>query len=122
MLFQDRFSPKPQIKKSLPQHHPDRISISKNQDFSTWFSENFYKIIAISFLVVSIAGIFFLCNVGNNGALLCLQSRAVEMEKIPFPQINWLSIKNIAEVVVRIGVGWFNFEIESASGGIWKLT
>ncbi|KAL5719716.1 Sugar transporter [Ranunculus cassubicifolius] len=97
MLVQDRFSPKPQIKKSLPQHHPDRISISKNQDFSTWFSENFYKIIAISFLVVSVAGIFFLRNVGNNGALLCLQSRAVEMEKIPYPQINWLSIKNIAD-------------------------
>lgn len=97
MLVQDRVPPKPQIKKSKPQIHPDRLIPAKNQDFSTWVSENFYKVVAISILVVSVAGIFFLRNVGNNGALICLQNRAAEIEKIPFPKIDWNGVKYMAD-------------------------
>ncbi|KAF5179676.1 putative transmembrane protein [Thalictrum thalictroides] len=96
MLVQDRFTPKSQIR-SLPQTHPDRRSVAKNLDFSTWVSVNFYKVVAISILVVSVAGIFFLRNVGSNAALICLQTRTVELERIPFPQIDWNNIQHISD-------------------------
>ncbi|KAK9128726.1 hypothetical protein Syun_017523 [Stephania yunnanensis] len=96
MLVQERAPPKPQIRTSsvLP---TDRFSPAKNLDFSTWVSENVYKIIALLLVLVSVVAIFFLRNVGDTAALLCLQSRVAEVEKIAYPVIDWNSIQSISD-------------------------
>ncbi|XP_042491733.1 probable glycosyltransferase STELLO2 [Macadamia integrifolia] len=97
MLVQDRSSPKPskpQVR-AHPSLPPDRFSEPKNLDFSTWVSQNFCKILAFLVLVGTVAALFFLNNAGNSAALL--QSRARELEKIPFPRINWNNIEAIKD-------------------------
>ncbi|GMH28356.1 hypothetical protein Nepgr_030199 [Nepenthes gracilis] len=102
MLVQDRPTPtnspnplkssKPKMR-SLPTLHPK----PKDLDFSTWISENLYKIVAILLLIVTVAALFFLRNVGDTAALLCFESRTQQIESIEFPKINWNAIQPITD-------------------------
>ena len=100
MLVQDRAAPKSpkqtQIR-SLPTLHPSRFSEPKNLDFSTWVSENLYKIVTVLVLIGTVAALFFLRNVGDTAALLCFENQAEALEKIHFPQVNWNSITPISD-------------------------
>ncbi|KAJ6380930.1 hypothetical protein OIU77_029763 [Salix suchowensis] len=70
MLVQDRVttnpnpkSPKSKIRAAINNHHHDlhhRFSESKSLDFSTWVSENFYKVVTITVLIATVAAIVFL--------------------------------------------------------------
>eukprot|EP00268_Persea_americana_P069571 TRINITY_DN98_c1_g2_i1.p1 TRINITY_DN98_c1_g2~~TRINITY_DN98_c1_g2_i1.p1 ORF type:complete len:757 (+),score=102.37 TRINITY_DN98_c1_g2_i1:473-2743(+) len=93
MLVQDRAAPKPSSKPSL-----NRLSHSKSLHFSTWFSDNLYKIIAIGLLVGTVAAVFLLRNVGDNAAFLCLESKPQSIrESIPYPQIPFRSVPPIID-------------------------
>ncbi|KAF8395827.1 hypothetical protein HHK36_019781 [Tetracentron sinense] len=99
MLVQDRSTPRPPKShlRTPPSLPTDRFSQPKNLDFSTWVSENFCKIVAITLLVATVAALFFLRNVGDTAALICFESRSRELEKITYPQINWNSIPSIID-------------------------
>lgn len=109
MLVQDRIpikdpasnpskSPKSQVR-NLPTLHPSRFSGTKTLDFSTWVSENLYKIVSILLLLATIAALFFLRNVGDTAALLCFESKTQELETIHFPKIDWNNIPSITDRV-----------------------
>lgn len=100
MLVQQERDSKPQNPKSssLPTTlRPNRFSPSKSLDFSTWFSENLYKIVTIGVLISTVAALFFLRNVGDSAALLCFQTQTQQLETIHFPQINYNSIAPIPD-------------------------
>lgn len=97
MLLQDRILPtsdSPKRRKTFSIH-------SKNFDFSTWASENLYKIITILILITTVAALFFLRNYstagGDAAALLCLQSTQSHAIHPKFPQINWNSVDRIVD-------------------------
>ncbi|CAL0317072.1 unnamed protein product [Lupinus luteus] len=97
MLVQERSTPKSQkpfLRNTLP---INRFAETKNLDFSTWVSENFYKIVAILVLIATVAGLFFFRNAGYSAALLCFEKEAQELEKIAFPKINWNKIYPITD-------------------------
>ncbi|XP_057488004.1 probable glycosyltransferase STELLO2 [Actinidia eriantha] len=96
MLVQDRPTPK-SPKTYSTRTLPIRFSESKTLDFSTWVSDNLYKIVAILLLIATVAALFFLRNVGDTAALLCFESQAQKLEKIDFPQIDWNSIEPITD-------------------------
>ncbi|KAF7149435.1 hypothetical protein RHSIM_Rhsim03G0021200 [Rhododendron simsii] len=83
--------------RALPTVHPNRFSESKSLDFSTWASENLYKIVTILLLIATVAALFFLRNVGDTAALLCFESQSQQLETIHFPNINWNSIEPIVD-------------------------
>ncbi|KAJ1378662.1 hypothetical protein SESBI_47604, partial [Sesbania bispinosa] len=102
MLVQDRASPTP--KSSIPNPKrttslptTNRFAETKNLDFSAWVSDNLYKIVAILLLVVTVAALFFLRNVGDTAALLCFEKQAEDLERIHFPRVDWNSITTIAD-------------------------
>ncbi|XP_058205109.1 probable glycosyltransferase STELLO2 [Rhododendron vialii] len=106
MLVQDRPNPKSpkthnnnsnSSNRALPTVHPNRFSESKSLDFSTWASENLYKIVTILLLIATVAALFFLRNVGDTAALLCFESQSQQLETIHFPKINWNSIEPIVD-------------------------
>ncbi|KAJ9565431.1 hypothetical protein OSB04_001397 [Centaurea solstitialis] len=99
MLVQDSSKPPNPKSSSLPttNRRSNRFSPSKSLDFSTWFSENLYKIVTIAVLIATVAALFFLRNVGDSAALLCFQSQTQQLETIHFPQINYNSIASIAD-------------------------
>jgi hypothetical protein len=102
MLVQERSTPKsPKAQngrnRTLPTLHPNRFSEAKSLDFSTWVSENLYKIITILLLVATVAALFFLRNVGDTAALLCFETQSKNLEKIELPQVNWNSIATITD-------------------------
>ncbi|KAD4584696.1 hypothetical protein E3N88_22297 [Mikania micrantha] len=100
MLVQQEHDPKSPNPKSssLPTTlRSNRFSPSKSLDFSTWVSENFYKIITIGVLITTVAAVFFLRNVGDSAALLCFQSQTQLLETINFPQIDYNSIAPIVD-------------------------
>ncbi|XP_059427773.1 probable glycosyltransferase STELLO1 [Corylus avellana] len=102
MLVQERSTPKsPKAQKgqnrTLPTLHPNRFSEAKSLDFSTWVSENLYKIITVLLLVATVAALFFLRNVGDTAALLCFETQSKNLEKIELPQVNWNSIATITD-------------------------
>ncbi|XP_022735887.1 probable glycosyltransferase STELLO2 isoform X1 [Durio zibethinus] len=101
MLVQDRAvpkSPKPHQIRTLPTLKPNRFAEPKNLDFSTWVCDNFYRIITIFVLIATVAAVFFLYTSTDTASLLCLQSQTQRaMDSISFPQINWNSIKPIAD-------------------------
>jgi hypothetical protein len=94
-------SPKSQIRPTINHHHDDlhqRFSESKSLDFSTWVSENFYKIITITVLIATVAAIFFLRSTGDTAAFLYLQSQAQPLDKTHhFPRIDWNNIPAITD-------------------------
>ncbi|KAL8147284.1 putative glycosyltransferase STELLO2 isoform X1 [Apium graveolens] len=96
MLVQNRPSPKQESPK-LPTHHSNRFSPSKSLDFSTWISDNLYKIFAIALLIASVAALFFLRNVGDSAALLCFQSQSKALETIHFPHVDWSNIHTLTD-------------------------
>ncbi|KAL0383544.1 UNVERIFIED_CONTAM: putative glycosyltransferase STELLO2 [Sesamum calycinum] len=103
MLVQDRIVP-PSDASKLHNHQsrskPFSIP-SKNLDFSTWASENLYKILTILLLITTVAALFFLRNYstagGDAAALLCIQSTQSHTIHPKFPQINWNSINRIVD-------------------------
>ncbi|KAK6945292.1 STELLO-like [Dillenia turbinata] len=103
MLVQDRSTPKSpksnNARTTLPtlHHQNHRFSETKSLDFSTWVSENLYRIVTIIFLMATVAALFFLRNVGDTAALLCFQSRTTQLETIAYPQIQWNSITPISD-------------------------
>ncbi|XP_021893373.1 probable glycosyltransferase STELLO2 [Carica papaya] len=104
MLVQDRTlpkSPKPQIR-SLPtttlHHHQNRFSESKSLDFSTWFSDNLYKISTIVVFIVTVAIFFFLYNSTDTASFLRFQSQSTQsLKSVTLPKINWNSIRPVAD-------------------------
>ncbi|KAL4561519.1 hypothetical protein LXL04_033686 [Taraxacum kok-saghyz] len=76
MLVQQEHDSKPQNPKSssLPTSlRPNRFSPSKSLDFSTWFSENLYKIVTIGLLISTVAALFFLRNVVNSNSVVLVE-------------------------------------------------
>lgn len=103
MLVQDRIVPpsdSPKLHNHQSRSKPFSIA-SKNLDFSTWASENLYKILTILLLITTVAALFFLRNYstagGDAAALLCLQSTQSHSIHPKFPQINWNSINRIVD-------------------------
>ncbi|KAJ4842630.1 sugar transporter-like protein [Turnera subulata] len=73
------------------QHH--RFSESKSLDFSTWVSDNFYRIVTVAVLVATVAAVFFLRNTGDTAAFLYLQSQTHPLDKAHnFPHVDWNNI------------------------------
>lgn len=77
-----------------------RFSRPKSLEFSTWFSDNLYKIVAIFLLAASVAALFFLRNVGDTAALLCFESRVgggaqSAASRLAFPHVAWSRIPPI---------------------------
>ncbi|XP_050245891.1 probable glycosyltransferase STELLO1 [Quercus robur] len=101
MLVQDRSSSAPKSpkgpKSKLRNTLQNRFSEAKALDFSTWFSDNLYKIITVLLLIATVAALFFLRNVGDTAALLCFETQAKNLEKIQFPNVNWNSISPITD-------------------------
>ncbi|KAA8515652.1 hypothetical protein F0562_018737 [Nyssa sinensis] len=99
MMVQDHSPTKP----SKPHLKPktdflsDRFSEPKSLDFSTWVSENFFKIFAISLLTLTVAAVFFLRNAGDPSAFLCVKTQSKQPEKIELPKINFNSIQPIID-------------------------
>ena len=93
MLVQDQIPTKgsaslPKSKvRNLPILHSNRFSESNTLDFSTWVSENLYKIVAILVLLATFAVLFFIRNFGN--AAVCLENKYIENETINFKKIDW---------------------------------
>ncbi|XP_044468252.1 probable glycosyltransferase STELLO1 [Mangifera indica] len=92
MLVQDRSVPKSQIRSTLP-----RFSESKSLDFSTWVSENLYKIVVIILLISTIVGLFYLRNYSDGANLLQTTSKEHSPNAIKLPEINWNSIQRITD-------------------------
>ncbi|CAI9765657.1 unnamed protein product [Fraxinus pennsylvanica] len=103
MLVQDRAKSKNNQPRSRPILASNRFSDPKNLDFSTWVSENLYKILTIFLLITTVAALFFLRNYGTAGgdttALLCLQSTQSQSIRPKFPVINWNSIPRIVDKI-----------------------
>ncbi|KAK4412953.1 putative glycosyltransferase STELLO2 [Sesamum alatum] len=103
MLVQDRIVPPsdaPKLHNQQSRSKPFSIP-SKNLDFSTWASENSYKILTILLLITTVAALFFIRNYstagGDAAALLCIQSTQSHTIHPKFPQINWNSINRIVD-------------------------
>ncbi|KAL5745575.1 hypothetical protein ACOSP7_026721 [Xanthoceras sorbifolium] len=100
MLVQDRTvpnSPKSQIRQQLPTINHHRFSESKSLDFSTWVSENLYKIIVVLLLVTTIAALFVLRSSSDATSLLQSQSQQHSPSSISLPVIKWNSITPITD-------------------------
>ncbi|KAG5609343.1 hypothetical protein H5410_020624 [Solanum commersonii] len=108
MLVQDREDgvskspkgPKPiRERSSIPlSRTPNRFNGAKNLDFSTWVSENLYKILTILLLISTIAIFFYLRSAaGDTTTLLCLQSTQTHSIRPEFPKINWNNIPAILD-------------------------
>uniref|UniRef100_A0A2P2IPV8 Glycosyltransferase STELLO1 n=1 Tax=Rhizophora mucronata TaxID=61149 RepID=A0A2P2IPV8_RHIMU len=89
---------------SLPTLHPNhplhnhRFSQSKSLDFSTWFSDNFYKATAFLLLIAAVTVFFCLRNYGYDAGFNCLQSQAKSLDKtLHFPHVDWNHIPGIAD-------------------------
>uniref|UniRef100_A0A1D1YBU5 tRNA (Guanine-N(7)-)-methyltransferase subunit trm82 n=1 Tax=Anthurium amnicola TaxID=1678845 RepID=A0A1D1YBU5_9ARAE len=111
MLVQDRTSSKPHLSEEEEgdrhprpnsngnsNHAPHRLqghrfSRAKSLDFSTWASDNLYKIVAACLLVASVAALFFLRNAGDSAALLCFESRSSSATPsgrlLSYPRVAW---------------------------------
>ncbi|KAJ8755559.1 hypothetical protein K2173_022138 [Erythroxylum novogranatense] len=103
MLVQDREaapkSPKSQTR-ALPTHHlhNHRFSESKSLDFSTWVSENLYKVITVLLLIATVAALFFLRNNGDTAAFLYLQSQTQPLDRAHhLPWVDWNKIPRISD-------------------------
>ncbi|KAG9459624.1 hypothetical protein H6P81_004132 [Aristolochia fimbriata] len=86
MLVQDRAAPKPS--KPHPRSlSPLRFSEPKSLDFSTWLSDNLYKVLTVGLLIGAVAAFFLLRYFSDTAALLYLESRAEATTSIPYPKV-----------------------------------
>ncbi|KAL5840581.1 hypothetical protein ACOSQ4_013189 [Xanthoceras sorbifolium] len=122
MLVQDRTvsnSPKSQIRQQLHTINHHRFSESKSLDFSTWVSENLYKIIVVLLLVTTIAALFVLRSSSDAASLLQSQSQQHSPSSISLTVIKWNSITPITDSAKQIfdadGVCAKKIEIPSQS-------
>ncbi|XP_073279029.1 probable glycosyltransferase STELLO2 [Primulina huaijiensis] len=105
MLVQDRVFSSSDGPKSLnhPSRNKFRLFPPKKLDFSTWISENIFRIGMIILVITTVAAVFCLRNYytagGDAAALLCLQSTQSHSIHPKFPQINWNSIPRVADKV-----------------------
>ncbi|KAM2437135.1 hypothetical protein EV1_014209 [Malus domestica] len=98
MLVQERNGPKSPKYAHSNSHSQSRASLSfaPNLDFSTWVSENLYKIVTVVLLIVTVAALFVLRNIGDTAALLCFETQAQNLEKIRMPQLE-STVKTISD-------------------------
>ncbi|KAK9921968.1 hypothetical protein M0R45_030459 [Rubus argutus] len=96
MLVQERTTPKSPKYSHAPQIRAVP-NFSPNLDFSTWVSENLYKIVTVVALIATVALLFVLRSVGDTAALLCFQNQAQAIERIQMPQLDERSIKRISD-------------------------
>ncbi|XP_074320485.1 putative glycosyltransferase STELLO2 [Silene latifolia] len=101
MLVQDPSSyppksTKPQVRNSS-NYPPNRFSESNGLDFTTWVSDNLYKIVTILVVIGTVAALFFLRNVGDSAAFICFESKTQQIEAIHYPKIDWNSITRITD-------------------------
>ncbi|CAH9124512.1 unnamed protein product [Cuscuta epithymum] len=105
MLVQDRNSSPPESPRqsrfirdkaaSLPR---TRFAETKNLDFSVWASENLYKILSFSLLILTVVGLFYLRNFADvTSTLLCMQTVQTKSIKTELPKINWKNIPAIRD-------------------------
>ncbi|XP_073150385.1 probable glycosyltransferase STELLO1 [Henckelia pumila] len=105
MLVQDRVFPSSDGSKSLNHQSRSKFRLfpPKNLDFSTWVSENIFRIGLIVLVITTVAAVFCLRNYstagGDAAALLCLQSTQSHSIHPKFPQINWNSIPRVVDKV-----------------------
>ncbi|KAL9677622.1 hypothetical protein QQ045_005855 [Rhodiola kirilowii] len=107
MLVQNRSvaaaaAPKSKINRTadaFAQSH--RFPETKALEFSSWFSENWCKIVTIAAMIVTVAAVFLLRNVGDSAAVLCFQSQSNELEKIHYPRLNFNSVSPIPDRSTR---------------------
>ncbi|GAA0154127.1 glycosyltransferase [Lithospermum erythrorhizon] len=93
MFVQDRVAPKPQIQKNKIPTSVSRFGDAKSLDFSTWVSDNLYKIIIFFVLIVGVVGVFYIVNFSSDtAALLCLQSTQSHSHPSKPPQIEYNKI------------------------------
>uniref|UniRef100_A0A7N0UY85 Glycosyltransferase STELLO1 n=1 Tax=Kalanchoe fedtschenkoi TaxID=63787 RepID=A0A7N0UY85_KALFE len=96
MLVQDRSAaaaaPKSKIRTTDTFTQSRRLSQAKPLDLSACFSDNLCKIVTIAAILITVAAVFFLRNVGDSAALLCFQSQSKELESIHYPGLNFNSI------------------------------
>ncbi|KAG9134901.1 hypothetical protein Leryth_001143 [Lithospermum erythrorhizon] len=93
MFVQDRVAPKPQIQKNKIPTSASRFGDAKSLDFSTWVSDNLYKIIIFFVLIVGVVGVFYIVNFSSDtAALLCLQSTQSHSHPSKPPQIEYNKI------------------------------
>ncbi|XP_009349887.2 probable glycosyltransferase STELLO2 [Pyrus x bretschneideri] len=94
MFVQERNGPK----SPKYSHSNSRASLSfaPNLDFSTWVSENLYKIVTVVLLIATVAALFVLRNIGDTAALLCFETQAQNLEKIRMPQLE-STVKTISD-------------------------
>ncbi|CAA7054389.1 unnamed protein product [Microthlaspi erraticum] len=81
MLVQDRVAPKPpksRIKELSVHQHSHRFAEPRNLDFSSWFSDNVYRITVLFLFVVTGAAFFFLYNITDTASLICFQSQSTQ--------------------------------------------
>ncbi|CAN4089908.1 unnamed protein product [Withania somnifera] len=115
MLVQDRDNgvPKsPKEPKPIRQRSSIPLSVSsrtKNLDFSTWVSENLYKVLTFLLLISTIAIFFYLHSAaGDTTTLLCIQSTQTHSIRPEFPRIKWNDIVPIPDKVTQ----YANFKSE----------
>ncbi|XP_074586014.1 putative glycosyltransferase STELLO2 [Curcuma longa] len=105
MLVQDRSPPSSKLA-SLPAPvlpstvaHSRRFVPAKSLDFSTWASENLYKIVFVCFLALTVVAIFFIRSSGDAITLLrfekCSGSASSASSRIPYPEVSWSSVPPI---------------------------
>ncbi|KZV36356.1 hypothetical protein F511_03797 [Dorcoceras hygrometricum] len=101
MLVQDRVFPSSDGPK--PPKSKFRLLPPKNLDFSTWVSENIFRIGLIVLVITTVAAVFWLRNYstagGDAAALLCLQSTQSHAIHPKFPQLDWNSIPRVVDKV-----------------------
>ncbi|XP_075474387.1 putative glycosyltransferase STELLO2 [Primulina tabacum] len=105
MLVQDRVFSSSDGPKSLNHQSRNKFRLfpPKKLDFSTWLSENIFRIGMIILVITTVAAVFCLRNYytagGDAAALMCLQSTQSHSIHPKFPQINWNSIPRVVDKV-----------------------
>ncbi|KAI3667387.1 hypothetical protein L6452_42443 [Arctium lappa] len=97
LVQQDNLAPNSKSSSFPRTIHPNRFSPSKSLDFSTWISQNLYKIVTLAVLIATVAAVFFLHNTADSATFFCFQSQIQHLETIHFPQISYDSIVPITD-------------------------
>ncbi|KAL2478431.1 hypothetical protein Fot_47445 [Forsythia ovata] len=99
MIVQDQSSTK--SSKSHKHFIPHHFSEPKNLDFSTWASENYFKILIITLLTLSVAAFFFFFynSIAPPTTLFCFQKSHLSNnpQKIKIPKLNLDTVQPILD-------------------------